>query len=131
MHAKIMIVDDAMFMRNKIKKILEECGFEEIVDCANGKEAVETYKTFRPDLVTMDIVMPDMDGITALNLIRSFDPEAKVVMITAMGQQSLVVDAIRCGAMDFITKPFMEEQVRETVCSLLEELPATGGDSRG
>ena len=126
MSVKIMIVDDAMFMRNKIKKILEDCGFDDIVDCSDGREAVETYKTFLPDLVTMDIVMPDMDGITALNLIKSYDPEARVVMITAMGQQGLVADAIRCGAMDFITKPFVPEQVRETVRSLLEGEPQGG-----
>ncbi|MBN2027251.1 MAG: response regulator [Actinobacteria bacterium] len=119
MSPKIMIVDDAMFMRNKIKKILLASGYEDIIERSNGREAVESYKEHHPDLVTMDIIMPDMDGIAALAQIIAFDPEAKVIMITAMGQQRMVVDAIKGGAMDFITKPFQEEKVKETIRQLL------------
>lgn len=119
MSPRIMVVDDAMFMRNKIKKILMRGGFDDIIESSNGREAVETYAKQRPDLVTMDIIMPDMDGIAALGRIIAFDPQAKVVMITAMGQQRMVVDAIKNGAMDFITKPFKEERVMEIVLQVL------------
>ncbi|MDY6796631.1 MAG: response regulator [Actinomycetota bacterium] len=118
---KILIVDDAMFMRNRIKQILLQGGYDDIIESANGKEAIESYKKHRPDLVTMDIIMPDMNGIAALVRIKAFDPQAKVVVITAMGQRRIVVDAIKAGAMDFVTKPFKKEKVLETIHQVLTE----------
>ena len=103
---KVLIVDDLAFMRMMIKDILQKNGFEVIGEASNGIEAVNLYKKERPDVVTMDITMPDMDGIEAVKEIRAFDPSAKVIMCSAMGQQSMVMDAIKSGAKDFIVKPF-------------------------
>lgn len=115
MAAKVLIVDDAAFMRMLIKDILEKNGFEVIGEANNGIKAVELYKKEKPDVVTMDITMPDMDGIEAVKAIRAFDPAAKIIMCSAMGQQTMVMDAIRAGARDFIVKPFQPDRVIEAI----------------
>ena len=113
--AKILIVDDAAFMRMMIKNILTKNGYEVVAEAANGVEAVELYKSHQPDLVTMDITMPEMDGIEAVKQIKAVNPAAKVIMCSAMGQQSMVMDAIKAGANDFIVKPFQADRVLEAV----------------
>lgn len=115
MSNRVLIVDDAIFMRMKLKDILEKNGFEVIAEAQNGLEAVEKYNSERPDLVTMDITMPEMDGVAALKAIRQIDPSAKVIMCSAMGQQSMVMDAIQSGAIDFIVKPFDNERVLQSL----------------
>ena len=115
MTAKIMIVDDAAFMRKRIRNILTKEGYEIVAESSNGREAVDNYKQFKPELVTMDITMPEMDGISALQEIRKIDPMAMVIMVTAMGQQSMVIKAIKAGAKDFIVKPFEPERVITTI----------------
>ena len=112
--AKILIVDDAAFMRMMIKDILTKNGYEVVAEAANGVEAVELYKSHQPDLVTMDITMPEMDGIE-VKQIKAVNPAAKVIMCSAMGQQSMVMDAIKAGANDFIVKPFQADRVLEAV----------------
>lgn len=113
--AKVLIVDDAAFMRMMIKDILVKNGFEVIGEAGNGMKAVELYKKERPDVVTMDITMPEMDGIGAVKAIREMDPSARIIMCSAMGQQSMVMDAIRAGAKDFIVKPFQADRVLEAL----------------
>ena len=113
--AKILIVDYADFMRMMIKDILTKNGYEVVAEAANGVEAVELYKSHQPDLVTMDITMPEMDGIEAVKQIKAVNPAAKVIMCSAMGQQSMVMDAIKAGANDFIVKPFQADRVLEAV----------------
>lgn len=111
----ILIVDDASFMRMMIKDILEKNGFNVIGEASNGLEAVELYKKEKPDIVTMDITMPKVDGIEAVKLIKEYDNEAKIIMCSAMGQQAMVMDAIRAGAKDFIVKPFQADRVIEAI----------------
>ena len=113
--AKILIVDDAAFMRMMIKDILTKNGYEVVGEAANGIQAVELYKAHNPDLVTMDITMPEMDGIEAVKQIKAVNPGAKVIMCSAMGQQSMVMDAIKAGASDFIVKPFQADRVLEAI----------------
>ena len=115
MGKRVLIVDDAIFMRMKLRDILEKGGFEVVAEAQNGLEAVDKYKTEMPDIVTLDITMPEMDGITALKKIKIIDPAAKVIMCSAMGQQSMVMDAIQAGASDFIVKPFETERVLQSV----------------
>ena len=115
MSKRVLIVDDAAFMRMMIKDILEKNGYTVVGQSSNGIQAVDAYKSEKPDVVTMDITMPDMDGIQAVKEIMSFDPNAKVIMCSAMGQQAMVMDAIRAGAKDFIVKPFQAERVLEAV----------------
>ena len=115
MGKKILIVDDAAFMRMMIKDILTKNGYEVVGEAENGAVAVEKYKDLKPDLVTMDITMPDMDGIAAVREIKSIDSAAKIIMCSAMGQQAMVIDAIQAGAKDFIVKPFQAERVLEAV----------------
>ncbi|RIV29419.1 response regulator [Alicyclobacillaceae bacterium I2511] len=117
---RVLVVDDAAFMRMMIKDILVKNGYEVVGEAANGTQAVEKYKELHPDLVTMDITMPDMDGIEALRRIRAVDPGAKVMMCSAMGQQGMVIDAIQAGAIDFIVKPFQADRVIEAVRKALE-----------
>lgn len=117
--ASVLIVDDAAFMRMMIKDILTKNNYEVAGEAANGVEAVEKYKEVKPDLVTMDITMPEKDGIEALKEIKQFDPNAKVVMCSAMGQQAMVIDAIQSGAKDFIVKPFQAERVLEALQKVL------------
>lgn len=112
---RVLIVDDAAFMRMMVKDILQKNGFEVVGEGSNGIQAVELYKQERPDVVTMDITMPDMDGIEAVKQIKAFDSNAKIVMCSAMGQQSMVMDAIKAGARDFIVKPFQADRVLEAI----------------
>lgn len=111
----VLVCDDAVFMRTMLSDILQQAGFTVVGEAGTGAAAVERYKELRPDLVTMDIVMPDMGGIDAVREITAFDPNAKVVMCSAMGQQALVVDAIQAGAKDFVVKPFQPSRVLEAV----------------
>ena len=111
--AKIMICDDAAFMRMMIKDILTKNGYEIAAEAENG--AVAKYPDAKPDLVLMDITMPDMDGIQALKKIKEIDPNANIIMCSAMGQQAMVIEAIQSGAKDFIVKPFQAERVLEAV----------------
>jgi len=112
---RIMIVDDALFMRVTLKNILSKEGHEIAGEAANGREAVALYQSVRPDVVTMDITMPEMDGITAVKHIKQFDPSARIIMCTAMGQKNLVMEAVAAGAKDFIVKPFQPDKVLESV----------------
>jgi two-component system chemotaxis response regulator CheY len=106
-------------MRTMISDILEESGYEIVGQAESGVQAIERYKALRPDLVTMDIVMPDMGGIDAVREITSFDANAKILMCSAMGQQALVVEAIQAGAKDFVVKPFQPSRVLEAVQRVL------------
>lgn len=112
---RILIVDDAAFMRMMIRDILSKNGFEIVGEAVDGAQAVEKFKEHKPDLITMDITMPEMDGIAALKEIRKIDPSAKVIMCSAMGQQAMVIDAIQAGAKDFIVKPFQADRVIEAI----------------
>ncbi len=115
MSRRVLVVDDAVFMRMKLKDILEKNGYEVVGEAQNGQEAIEKYRTENPDLVTMDITMPEMDGIEALKGIKTIDPNAKVIMCSAMGQQSMVMEAIQSGALDFIVKPFDTDRVIQSL----------------
>ena len=120
--AKVLVVDDALFMRKMLIDILKKEGFEVCGEAENGKDAIEQYKQLKPDLVTMDIVMPKMDevdGIAAVREIMKIDPQAKIIMVSAMGQHVLVVEAIQAGAKDFITKPFQPSRITEALKRLL------------
>ncbi len=112
---RILVVDDAAFMRMMIKDILGKNGYEVVGEAADGAQAIEKFKETNPDLITMDITMPEMDGITALKEIKKLDPSAKVIMCSAMGQQAMVIDAIQAGAKDFIVKPFQADRVIEAI----------------
>lgn len=120
MKGKILIVDDAAFMRMMIKETLKSSGYENIIEAADGDQAVQTYKTEKPDLVIMDITMPNKNGLEALKEIKEFDPKAVIVMCSAMGQESMVVEAIRNGAKDFIVKPFKSERIIKTVQNIID-----------
>lgn len=117
---RILLVDDAMIIRMILRKILTEAGFEIAGEASNGAEAIRKYRELRPDLVTMDITMPEMGGIKALKSIREIDPEAKVIICSAMGQKSLIIEAMEAGAVNFLAKPFDEEKVVETVRKTLQ-----------
>ena len=120
MSKKIMVVDDAAFMRMTIKTSLTKAGYTEIVEAPDGAQAVELYDKEHPDLVIMDITMPNMDGIQALKDIKGKDAAAKVVMCSAMGQEAMVVEAIQLGALDFIVKPFKTDRILQTVGKILD-----------
>ena len=107
----ILVVDDAVFMRRLLGDILVKAGHTVVAEASNGKEALEKYKQFHPDLVTMDITMPEVDGLEGLKLIMGYDKTATVIMCSAMGQQSMVIEAIQNGSKDFIVKPFTAERV--------------------
>ncbi|WP_178022954.1 response regulator [uncultured Paenibacillus sp.] len=117
--ARVMVVDDAAFMRMVLKQMLQEDGHEVVAEAKDGLEAVRYYDTWTPDLVTMDITMPEMDGISAVQAIKGMDPAAKIIMCSAMGQQKMVVQAIQAGALDFVVKPFQKERVTEAVQKVL------------
>ncbi|GIP33078.1 response regulator [Paenibacillus sp. J2TS4] len=112
---RILVVDDAAFMRMMIRDILTKNGYDVCGEANDGFQAVEKYKELKPDLITMDITMPEMDGIQALKEIKAIDPNAKVIMCSAMGQQAMVIDAIQAGAKDFIVKPFQADRVIEAI----------------
>jgi len=111
----ILVVDDAAFMRMMIKNILTKEGYNVVGEAENGKVAVNLYEKLKPDLVTMDITMPEMDGIEGVKAIRQMDPEARIIMCSAMGQQSMVMEAIQAGAKDFIVKPFQHERILQAI----------------
>ncbi|HHY77121.1 MAG TPA: response regulator [Clostridiales bacterium] len=115
----ILIVDDATFMRMMIKDVLVKNGFTIAGEAENGAKAVDKYKELNPDLVIMDITMPEVDGIQAVREIKKIDPSAKIIMCSAMGQQAMVIEAIQAGAKDFIVKPFQAERIIEAVKKVL------------
>ncbi len=117
--AKILIVDDAAFMRMMVKDALSKGGYTDVTEASDGAMAVEEYEKINPDLVIMDITMPNMDGLQALKAIKGKHPDATVVMCSAMGQESMVIDAIKSGAKDFIVKPFKAERILKTVNSIV------------
>lgn len=116
--ARVLLVDDAAFMRMRCARLLQEEGHE-VVEAANGLEAVQAYQAQRPDAVLMDITMPEMDGLEALRAIKLIDSDARVAMLTAMGQQSIVIEAIKSGARDFVVKPFERERVLAAIAKLV------------
>ncbi|NLW44632.1 MAG: response regulator [Syntrophomonadaceae bacterium] len=115
MSKRILVVDDAAFMRMMIKDILTKNGYIVVGEADNGLNAIDKYEELQPDLVTMDITMPEMDGITAVKEIRKRNPNARIIMCSAMGQQAMVIDAIQAGARDFVVKPFQPDRVLEAV----------------
>lgn len=112
---KVLIVDDAAFMRMMLKDILTKNGYDVVGEAENGLKAIEKYKELNPDIVTLDITMPELDGIGALKEIKKVDPNACVLMCSAMGQQAMVIDSIQSGAKDFIVKPFQADRVLEAL----------------
>ena len=116
---RVLVCDDAIFMRTMISDILSGAGYEVVGEAETGLQAIERYRELNPDLVTMDIVMPDMGGIDAVREIVKQDPNAKILMCSAMGQQALVVEAIQSGAKDFVVKPFQPSRVLEAVQRVL------------
>jgi two-component system chemotaxis response regulator CheY len=122
MSKSVLVVDDAAFMRMMIRDILAKEGYV-IHEAVNGRDAIEKYSEIRPDLVTMDITMPEMSGLDALREIRTKDPSARVLIVSAMGQQRMIVEALESGAMDFLVKPFQPTKVLETVKKCLQSTP--------
>lgn len=120
MSKTILVVDDAAFMRMMIKDILTRNGFEVIGEAENGAKAIEKFKESSPDLVIMDITMPEVDGIQAVRGIKAIDPNARIIMCSAMGQQAMVIESIQAGARDFIVKPFQADRVVEAVRKVLD-----------
>lgn len=115
MGKKIMICDDAASMRMAMKDVITKAGYTVVGEAANGKEAMEGYKEWKPDLLLLDITMPELDGLSALKMILKEDPSAVVIMLSAMGQQSQVMEAMRNGAKDFLVKPFPSDRVLEVI----------------
>jgi two-component system chemotaxis response regulator CheY len=113
--ARVLVVDDAAFMRKVVGDALNGGGHEVIGEAANGAEAIARYQELQPDLMTLDITMPEMDGLTALKQIIAFDPSARIIMCSALGQESKVLEAIKGGAKDFVVKPFQAERVLDAV----------------
>lgn len=116
---RVLVVDDAAFMRLSLRTMLERNGYQVVGEAENGLVGVKKYRELKPDLVTMDVTMPELDGIGALKQIRSLDPNATVVMVSAMGQETFIKDAVLNGARYFIVKPFKEEHVIETISKIL------------
>ena len=112
---KILIVDDSLIIRKKITKILEKLGHEVVFSAQNGQEAIDSYKKYKPDLVTMDITMPDMDGITAVKHIIAEDVNAKIVMVTSHGQEDMVIKSIQSGAVGYLLKPITEDKMAQSI----------------
>ena len=119
MSSTVLVCDDAVFMRTMVSDILSQAGFTVVGEAENGKQAVEKYKQLKPDLVTMDIIMPEMGGIEAVKQITQADPTARILMCSAMGQQALVQEALQAGARDFVVKPFQPSRLLEAVQSVL------------
>lgn len=117
--AKVLVVDDAAFMRMQLKDILTKLGHEVIGEAENGQQAVEKHADLNPDIITMDITMPEMNGTEAVKAIRETDKDVKIVMCSAMGQQTMVLDAIKAGAQDFIVKPFTPDRIKEAFDKIL------------
>ncbi|PKM96192.1 MAG: two-component system response regulator [Firmicutes bacterium HGW-Firmicutes-1] len=118
---RVLIVDDAVFMRTVLKKMLEEESYEVVGEASNGIEAIKKAKELKPDVITLDITMPEMDGVTALPDILKESPNSKVIMCSAMGQQPMVVDAIKKGAKDFIVKPFQKARVLQAIDNIMSK----------
>jgi two-component system chemotaxis response regulator CheY len=116
----ILIADDLKFIKLVLRDLVEKAGFRVVGEASNGEEAVELYQDKRPDVVLMDITMPKVDGLAAMKKILKIDPEAKIIMCSALGQQSLIVQALRLGAKDFIVKPFREERVIASIKKILD-----------
>ena len=108
---KILLIDDSSFIRNILKKILNKAGYYNIIEASNGKEGIKQYKNNHPDIITMDVTMPEMDGITATKEILKIDKTANIIICSAMGQKSFIYEAIEAGAKDYIIKPFESEQI--------------------
>ena len=121
MSKRALVVDDSMLMRRMICDCLSDSGWEIVAEAGNGEEAVRQYRDHRPDVVSMDIVMPGTDGMFALERILDIDPSAQVVVVSALNQTKLISEAIRKGAQDFIAKPFLPEQLQETLASCIKE----------
>lgn len=119
MSKKVLIVDDAMFMRKLLNDILSKAGYEVVAEAGNGEEAFNKYKEHSPDLVTMDITMPEVSGIEGVKLIKEKYPDAKILMCSAMGQESMVIESVKAGAKGFLVKPFVEEKVIAEVKKLI------------
>jgi len=115
MAVRVMVVDDALFMRTVLKTMLTQNGYEVVGEAENGLRAVTRYQELSPDVVTMDITMPEMDGIAAVREIKKIDSEAKIIVCSAMGQQTMIIEAVRAGAVDFIVKPLQEDRVMEAL----------------
>lgn len=118
---RVLIVDDAVFMRTVLKKMLEEENYDIVGEASNGIEAIKKAKELHPDVVTLDITMPEMDGVTALPEILRESPNSRVIMCSAMGQQPMVVDAIKKGAKDFIVKPFQKARVLQAIENIMSK----------
>ncbi|MFX1389558.1 MAG: response regulator [Promethearchaeota archaeon] len=113
---KVLIVDDAAFIRNRIKKIVEKIEYADVIgEAANGDDAISLYKELKPDLVTMDLIMPKLDGVKAIEEIIKFDKKANIIVISAMGQELTITDALGKGAKEYIKKPFREEDIYRTI----------------
>ena len=119
MSKKIRLVDDAAFMRMMIKNTLQQNGFTDIVEADNGEKAISVYNAEKPDLILMDITMPVMDGLEALKKLKEINSDVKVVMCSAMGQEAMVVEALKLGAKDFIVKPFKPDRIMKTINGIL------------
>lgn len=116
--ARILITDDAAFMRMQLKNIFESLGHEVVGEAENGQVAIELYEQLQPDLVTMDITMPEMNGVEAVKGIKKNNPNATIIMCSAMGQQQMVLEAIQAGAKDFIVKPFDQERIKQAIAKI-------------
>jgi len=116
----VLICDDAVFMRSLLREILEQAGYEVVGEATTGAEAVDRYKVLRPDIVTLEVVMPDIGGIDAVREMVKFDPDARVLMCSALGQQALMAEATEAGAREFVVKPFQPSRVLEAVQRVLE-----------
>lgn len=121
MGKRILVVDDALFMRKMMTDLLNNAGFEVVGEASNGEEALTMYKKLLPDLVTMDITMPEVNGIQGVRLITAEFPDAKVIMCSAMGQENMVVESIKAGAKDFIVKPFQADKIVQKITEILEK----------
>ena len=116
---KILIVDDSTYMRLNIKNIIREMGLKIAGEAQNGKECIQKYKKINPDLVIMDITMPEMGGIEALKKLKKYDSQARVIICSAMGQQPLIIEALKAGAEDYIVKPFYKSKIKNTINNVL------------
>ncbi|MBP2646137.1 MAG: CheY4 [Firmicutes bacterium] len=119
--ATFLICDDSLFMRRMLIKMIEENGHKLLAEASNGKEAVSKYLEHKPDIVTMDITMPELDGVSAVRQIIGGDPKARIVMVSAIGQQGVITEAIKAGALDFIVKPFQPEKVIDVIQKVLKK----------
>jgi len=123
---KVLIVDDSLIIRKKITKTIESLGHEVVFAAQNGAEAIEAFKTKQPDLVTMDITMPDMDGITAVKHIISESPDAKIIMVTSHGQEDMVIKSIQAGAVGYMLKPITEDKLIQSIGEVFPEYSQNG-----